>query len=147
MQKSHLVPCVSCARHVRASERACPFCGAGVPSALRDSPRPRAPTARLSRAALMALGTGAAALATACGGQVEGREDGGVTIMPAYGLAVQPVDAGDYDAMTAALYGGISPPVDASVSPPDASTTPPPDAGSSPPPFDGGAAPPYGLPP
>ena len=28
MNKPHLVACPSCARHVRVSEVACPFCGA-----------------------------------------------------------------------------------------------------------------------
>jgi hypothetical protein len=45
-----LVPCPSCARHVRASERACPFCRSMLPSTLASKAIPGA-TQRLSRAA------------------------------------------------------------------------------------------------
>jgi len=53
---SHLAPCPSCQRHVRASDAACPFCGAatvvpgGGASALSGL------RGRLSRAALFAAG-------------------------------------------------------------------------------------------
>jgi hypothetical protein len=68
-----LRPCPSCSRHVRISEAACPFCAARFDDAFRaEEPRPRAPTARLTRAALFALSTGAAGMTTACGGQVSG---------------------------------------------------------------------------
>lgn len=53
-------PCASCARHVRASERCCPFCGAPHVSEPRPAP-PRAPT----RAALAAW---AGLVLGACGG-------------------------------------------------------------------------------
>ena len=45
-----LVPCPSCARHVRASERACPFCRSVLPSTLASKAIPGA-TQRLGRAA------------------------------------------------------------------------------------------------
>jgi|HubBroStandDraft_1064217.scaffolds.fasta_scaffold37267_1 hypothetical protein len=51
-----LRPCPGCSRHVRASEPACPFCRGELDDAFRSAPRPRAPTARLSRAALFAIG-------------------------------------------------------------------------------------------
>jgi hypothetical protein len=53
-----LVPCTLCARHVRASETACPFCGGTL-----MAPVPTSPMA-LSRAALIFAG---ATTLTACG--------------------------------------------------------------------------------
>jgi hypothetical protein len=73
-----LRPCPSCARHARVSEPACPFCGARLGEAFRTFVLPRAPTTRLSRAALVALGAGG--VVVACGsGSVTGGEpvDGG----------------------------------------------------------------------
>lgn len=55
-----LVPCVGCARHVRASESACPFCHAPfVTAALPEIPSTRG----LSRAAML---LGATLSLTAC---------------------------------------------------------------------------------
>jgi hypothetical protein len=51
-----LSPCPGCARHVLASERACPFCHAAMPEDFSSRVRPEAPR-RLSRAAVIALGT------------------------------------------------------------------------------------------
>src|ERR1700677_1330933 len=48
--------CPSCSRHVRVSEPTCPFCGRDLDEAFRSAPSPRAPAARLSRAALFAVG-------------------------------------------------------------------------------------------
>jgi hypothetical protein len=62
MTRPHLRPCPGCARHVRVSEVACPFCGGALGAELRASPAPVAPAGRLSRAALFAVGTGAAVL-------------------------------------------------------------------------------------
>jgi hypothetical protein len=54
-----LLPCPSCARHARVSEPTCPFCATPFDDAFRtDEPRPRAPTGRLTRAALFAVGAG-----------------------------------------------------------------------------------------
>jgi hypothetical protein len=53
-----LRPCPCCSRHVRVSEPACPFCSRKLDDAFRWVAIPRAPTARLSRAALFALGAG-----------------------------------------------------------------------------------------
>jgi hypothetical protein len=55
-----LEPCPSCARHVRAIERACPFCGASTEVALSRA----TPSERLGRAALFVFGT---AMATSAG--------------------------------------------------------------------------------
>lgn len=60
-----LVPCTGCARHVRANESTCPFCGASIEADL--SKVPGMPTARLGRAALFAFGATLAVTATACG--------------------------------------------------------------------------------
>jgi hypothetical protein len=48
------------------SEESCPFCRATLDASFRASPAPRAPGARLTRAALFAFGTGTLALAPAC---------------------------------------------------------------------------------
>ena len=52
MSNNRLVPCAACARHVRASEAACPFCRAELPRSLRDAAPPRPPGMRLGRAGL-----------------------------------------------------------------------------------------------
>ncbi len=97
-----LRPCPSCARHVRASESACPFCKTALPElAAEASVSPARAVPRVGRAAIFAFG----AMATAgC--------DGGVA--PAYGTPV--LDAGGPDAFVGtfdAAYGG--PPFDASL--------------------------------
>jgi hypothetical protein len=63
------MPCLVCARHVKLSETACPFCGAPrSPVSEREPP----PLRRRSRAALFAAGAVAAIVpVTACGGQTE----------------------------------------------------------------------------
>lgn len=60
---AHLIPCGACARHVRATDAACPFCRAPV----APSTPPAMPTERLSRAALFVFGaaiSGAACVPT-----------------------------------------------------------------------------------
>ncbi len=134
----HLLPCPSCARHARAFEDACPFCAAALPVARAAAPAPRVPAARLSRAAMFALGATAAAVA-ACGGY---------SSTAIYGAPA--VDAGEDAPLPTPLYGG--PPSDAGHDAPilvDAAYGgPPKDAGSdadaSP---EGGPAPLYGAPP
>ncbi|MEO8875487.1 MAG: hypothetical protein ABI461_07870 [Polyangiaceae bacterium] len=53
---SVLVPCPGCARHVRASESACPFCSAELPTDLASRAVPAAGR-RLSRAAAFTFAT------------------------------------------------------------------------------------------
>ena len=48
--------CPGCSRHVRVGEPVCPFCGGELGGAFRSAPSPRAPSGRLSRAALFAVG-------------------------------------------------------------------------------------------
>ncbi len=55
-----LIPCLSCARHVRASESSCPFCGAVVPEGSASRAIPSAPR-RLGRAATFMFGASLAA--------------------------------------------------------------------------------------
>jgi hypothetical protein len=63
-----LRPCPACSRHVRVSERACPFCAGELDATFRSVPSPRVPAVgRLSRAALFALGASGLA-ASACSG-------------------------------------------------------------------------------
>lgn len=74
---NHLVPCPSCARHVRQSEAMCPFCS--VELALEHLSPPPLPRVRLGRAATFAFGAslvGAASL-VACGGESETGKPGG----------------------------------------------------------------------
>jgi hypothetical protein len=107
-----LLPCPSCARHVRASEEACPFCAGELPASRTSQPLPRSPATRLSRAALYAFGASAAVVA-ACGGSTGSTvADGGTTdggdesrAMPVYGGPV--VDGGeDAPILVDAAYGG-----------------------------------------
>ena len=114
---SHLLPCPSCARHVRSTESACPFCAtARIPSA---APAPRSPAKRLSRAALFALGASAAAVAACSGsvapgpatgdsGALDGTPDGEQQTIPPYGIP--PMDAGNDGEIAVPLYG--APPMD-----------------------------------
>ena len=66
MTTAHLRPCPACSRHARVSEAACPFCGQALGPAFRAAPRPRTPSARLSRAAMVAVGAGALGLTPGC---------------------------------------------------------------------------------
>ena len=137
MSDIRLLPCPSCARHVRASEEACPFCASVLATSRGARPLPRSPGERLKRAALFALGGTAAAVA-ACGGTTSSTFDGGTgdggdesIAMPIYGGP--PADGGeDGPFLTDAAYGG--PPPDAA----DAAD------GSD---ADSGVAPVYGAPP
>lgn len=120
-EKRRLVPCASCARHLRVSEATCPFCGASVSSvALRA-----APTRLGRRVTRAALAAGTLAI-TACGSNVQAL----------YGGVPVEEDAGSdaSDGSIIALYGG--PPQDAgSTADADSGSTPeadsgfPPDAG------------------
>jgi hypothetical protein len=132
MTHAHLRPCPTCARHVRVTEAGCPFCGATLADSFRASPRPQAPAARLTRAALFALGTGTLALAPACSSssstpaygvppvEYDGSSGGGRVTTDAGPVDAGPVDAGPLDASTTGsdapvaepAYGG--PPLDAS---------------------------------
>ncbi len=75
-----LHPCPECARHILSSEVSCPFCAAPVVDAMAAmaiAPK-RAVVGRMSRAALVALGTLAASPAVAaCGGKADDSEDEG----------------------------------------------------------------------
>jgi hypothetical protein len=144
MNVDRLLPCPSCDRHVRASEAACPFCAAALPVALRSSqPLPRSPATRLSRAALFALGTSAAALAAACGGTTapstfagaDAADEGGQQPQPVYGGP--PVDGGA-DVVVNPSYGGPAQQDAAADADADADA----DGGR-----EGGSAPVYGGPP
>ncbi len=109
MKKPHLAACPSCARHLRVSEVACPFCGAVLPDSLRESTPPQPPAARLTRAALFAFGTGTLALAPGCSSSSPNTTpDAGVVFAPPYGLAPIP-DGGTDDGglgVGIAAYGG-----------------------------------------
>ncbi len=120
MGDTRLLPCPSCARHVRASESACPFCATALSPS--SAPANRSPAQRLSRAALFALGASTAAVA-ACSGSVttplygapagdsgvlDGTPDGEQQTMPPYGIP--PMDAGNDGPVPVPAYG--APPFD-----------------------------------
>ncbi len=112
--RARLLACPSCARHLRATERTCRFCGAPLPETFADAPvvsRPgRMGRAELStyRARVLAA-SAAAVLSASCGATigVQGA-DGGDTSRD----AAQADDAGYADdVIFAAMYGGF--PLDA----------------------------------
>jgi hypothetical protein len=124
------------------SASACPFCNAALDASFRASPAPVPPSVRLSRAALVAFGSGTLSLAAACGGATTGGvvptdagADSGVTSRP---------DSGEEDSgfIVGQAYGAIMLPDDSGA--PDTGTTEEtPDAGTDAP----GIQPPYGAPP
>ena len=148
MTTAHLRACPACARHVRVTELACPFCGVALEAAFRGAPAPVPLSVRLSRAALVALGSGTLSLAAACGaatgellplsGVDAGEGDTGASESP-------DAATGGFDAASIAPPYGIAPPppFDASLPPFDAGEHPPVDASR-----DGPIIfPPYGAPP
>jgi hypothetical protein len=111
----HLRPCKSCSRHVRADEARCPFCSAELETAL-----PQAfIDGRLSRAAIMAVGTALAA--GTLGGCGNGVGDS-ISVAPAYGGPPQPMprpptpDDSASAATTASLPSTAAAPVTATAS-------------------------------
>lgn len=85
MSGTLLAPCPSCSRHVRVSEERCPHCAVALSNEFRSVPVAKAPSSRLSRAALYALGVGAIGTTVGC-----------TTAAPAYGGP--PVDRFQADA-------------------------------------------------
>ena len=122
-----LQPCLECARHVRATESACPFCGAAIEAA----PSLRMPSERLGRAALFAFGAAMATNVAACSASTTQQLDSGAPV-DANNAVVDagPPDAGQQD--TGQQDSGFFPPYG----------TPAPDAG-----HDGGLMGAYGAPP
>ena len=70
------------------SEKACPFCGRALSADFRASPAPRAPAARLSRAALFAAGTGVAVLGSVAAVDCTTHE---TAVAPPYGAIALPI--------------------------------------------------------
>ena len=128
-----LAPCPGCSRHVKTSERTCPFCKGALPESIADAALPGAP-GRLSRAAAFAFTaslavSGAVVSATGCTNGVSSttgdasandgsgpgpNDDGGNQAAygspaPLYGAV--PVDSGPDDSGGIGVkYGG--PPID-----------------------------------
>lgn len=103
-----LFPCPGCARHVRRTASACPFCGADVAEAARTAPVRRYPKERMKRAASFAFGAAALSAAGCSSTHTPGADaglDDGADAPDGY------VFAGDV-----AVYGGP----DAPFVPPDA---------------------------
>jgi hypothetical protein len=77
MSQSHLAACPSCARHVRVSEPACPFCRPMDPDSFRALRIRKLPGAGLSRGALFALSAGAVAAGCAGATNASNSDKGG----------------------------------------------------------------------
>ena len=107
MTRASLRPCSACARHSRATEEACPFCGAPTLAySERDAAgrNPAGPSANLSRAALFAfraaVGAGTLGLAPGCsspseppppgGPETDSGPDATFVVAPPYGLPPPP---------------------------------------------------------
>lgn len=143
---SPLVPCPACERHVRASERVCPFCDAALPLGLASRAIP-SPRERLNRSKLAVFGATASLALAACGQTVgNGMGDSAMADGPVSSdVRVEEVSASDTglqpdvrnpcEGAVSADYGAPPPPCDAGV---------PGDSGG---PLEGGIAPPYGIPP
>ena len=136
MTRPHLAPCVSCARHVRVTEDACPFCGAALAASLRESAPPRGPAVRLGRAALLAFSalgtTGTLSATPGCsssststiapygippvpdgGDSTDAADAAGVVFAPPYGIFPQPEqDAGEDGAGGGAAHDPLDSGVD-----------------------------------
>lgn len=122
-----LAPCPACSRHVKTSERTCPFCDGALPDGIADAAMPGA-SSRLSRAAAFAFSasiavTGAAAASLGCttgtdpnpgdassdASPTDARPDDSGGQQPVYGAPA--FDAGPDDSGGGgAKYGG--PPID-----------------------------------
>ena len=122
-----LAPCPACSRHIRTTERTCPFCASAIPESITESALPGA-SSRLSRAAAFAFTaslavTGAAVGTSGCtsgstltdgdasadGSTKDGSPDDEGGLQAAYGAIA--VDSGPDDAGGAGTkYGG--PPID-----------------------------------
>jgi hypothetical protein len=99
---SHLVPCVSCHRHVRVSEDQCPFCGVERGAELRAAAPSPLPKRRLGRAALFTFG---ATLATASCDSTTPPGDGGAAGSTADGAAGSSGGSGGGNAGTTGQAG------------------------------------------
>ncbi len=88
---SRLLGCPRCARHVRVSERRCPFCEMDLPETFGTEPAPRAPPRGISRSALYRHG--ALAAATAVAGSAAISLGGGAACTE---TLAQPDDAGPF---------------------------------------------------
>lgn len=109
-----LTPCSSCARHVRRTERACPFCGVAL--ALASAPSPRVVSERLGRAAIFSLGAAAITSVAGCalvherGSAPIAEQDSG-TFFGAYGAPALG-DAAHEDAGAPMTHYGAPPPAE-----------------------------------
>jgi hypothetical protein len=98
------VPCSACARHVKTSDAACPFCGQVIDAA--PAPATSFPP-RTSRAALLAVGASAILGAAGCSTGSPPTDDAGADGAP------NPLDATADVPSAQPLYGAVVPPKDA----------------------------------
>jgi len=102
--RMRFVACPACARHVRAGDPRCPFCGASPPDA-----RPlRTLRQRLSRAAMHAAGAAGAIVAISdCGGQESPNQPfyGGSCVEGQCGVVMTDSGADANDANNTVFYG------------------------------------------
>jgi hypothetical protein len=90
---NRLEKCTGCARHIRVSEPACPFCGAAVPVAFGEADAlARGRRGRIGRGAILAIGAASVGVAVAaCSGGDGGVDEPNATVD--YGTVVGMVDA------------------------------------------------------
>jgi hypothetical protein len=144
-----LVPCPACARHVRKSERACPFCAASLTPDVTAGRAAKGP--RLGRAATFAFGAAVATSIAACSSPTTGGTDAATANDSGDGAdAASPIDVGTGN--DAATSPDAASGVDSGGGGNDAGEEP--DTGGIKPPYGappgddaGGAAPLYGGPP
>lgn len=119
-----LAPCPSCSRHIKTTERTCPFCKGALSESIADAALPGA-TSRITRAAAFAFTTTLAVAGAAVGSEGctsgtpvttgDASDDGSAlapdgNFQPPYGSV--PIDASQADTGgLSAAYGG--PPIDA----------------------------------
>ena len=133
MTGSQLSPCPTCSRHLRQTERACPFCGAALHAAFQSAAAPA--TSRVARSALFALGATSVAAVAGCGAvDVPPVIRPDSSISDASGAAVGVMDGGPPTFDDAASDAG---PSDAPAPPVDSGNPLPPYGA---PPFDAGGS-------
>lgn len=140
-----LAPCPACQRHIRVSERACPFCGNGVSPSIASKVVPGT-TQRLSRAAAFAF-TATLTLAGCSDTTTPAPDAAGDTVSPSD--TVTPSDTPTTDTTPSDVTadapqdnGGPAPAYGAPFDAPPPTDATAPDSG----PGDGGIAPLYGAP-
>jgi hypothetical protein len=111
------VLCAGCARHVKAQDAGCPFCGASFSSASSSRPSTGEPFRRMAAAAAVAAGVAAA---TGCSSQSSPPSTGTFYGCACPEDATVQSDSGDFDAPSVVTFYGVANPGDAGLEQEDA---------------------------